>query len=101
MALCYTKAMRKSDLKIEIVARNTLMLRFHVGFEIEIHTTYFSFLEIFLGNEPNSSEFTLSKSYWLVGGAMAIIRGWSHTPETYHNRIVFFTIMVLIRKILN
>ena len=77
------------------------MLRFHVGFEIEIHTTYFSFLEIFLGNEPNSSEFTLSKSYWLVGGAMAIIRGWSHTPETYHNRIVFFTIMVLIRKILN
>ena len=55
----------------------------------------FLFLKIFLGNEPNSSEFTLSKSYWLVGGAMAIIRGWSHTPETYHNRIVFFTIMVI------
>ena len=30
------KAMRKTNLKIQILAGNTLMSRFHVGFEIEL-----------------------------------------------------------------
>ena len=31
-----TKTMRKQNLKIQILAGNTLMSRFHVGFEIEL-----------------------------------------------------------------
>ena len=37
------KTMRKTNLKIQILAGNTLMSRFHVGFEIELPlATYFN-----------------------------------------------------------
>ncbi|XP_059081679.1 glutamate receptor ionotropic, kainate glr-3-like isoform X2 [Tigriopus californicus] len=47
-----------------------------------------------LGNEPEQEEFTLSKSFCFVAGAMTIARGWNTTPWRIQNRILFFSVML-------
>ena len=42
------KTTRKNNLKIQILAGNTLMSRFHVGFEIELPLIIISIVEMFL-----------------------------------------------------
>ena len=46
------------------------------------------------GHEPNPDQFTLSKCYNLVAGIIAM-KGWSSTPNTTHNRIIFFSILII------
>ena len=46
------------------------------------------------GHEPNPDQFTLSKCYNLVAGIIAM-KGWSSTPNTNHNRIIFFSILII------
>ncbi len=48
----------------------------------------------FTENETVKSEFTLSKSYYFILGAMTIARAWSHTPIRNYNRIAFFTVIL-------
>ena len=50
------KTMRKKNLKIQIVAGNTSMLRFHVGFEIELH------LKLFPAMESKSAKMDMMKT---------------------------------------
>ena len=53
----------------------------------------FAFFMLF-GHEPNQNQFTLSKCYNLVAGIIAM-KGWSSTPYTNHNRIIFFSILII------
>ena len=46
------------------------------------------------GHEPNPDQFTLSKCYNLVAGIIAM-KGWSSTPYTNHNRIIFFSVLII------
>ena len=45
-------------------------------------------------DDPNASEFTVSKSYFYVAGAFTIARGWSVTPWSVQNRILFGSVML-------
>ena len=44
-------------------------------------------------NDPKKDEFTLTKSFCFVAGALTIARGWSVTPWSIQNRILFFSVM--------
>ena len=45
------------------------------------------------GKEPNREEFTLSKCFCFVSGTMAVW-SWSHSPNCYHNRIAFYSVLL-------
>lgn len=47
-----------------------------------------------VAKEPKYDEFTLTKSFCFVAGAMTIARGWSVTPDLTLNRILFYSIML-------
>ena len=45
------------------------------------------------GKEPSREEFTLSKCFCFVSGTMAVW-SWSHSPNCYHNRIAFYSVLL-------
>ncbi len=44
------------------------------------------------GEEEHRSEFTLDRSFMVVGGAVFLNRGWSPEPSAARNRVVFLCV---------